>query len=38
MQSVGINFEDPAGIRDTYYIQTVHRRTAGTQKQPDGLT
>jgi len=35
---VGINFEVPAGIRDTYCLQTVHRRTAEPQKQPDGVT
>jgi len=38
MQSVGINFEVRAGIRETYGIQTVHRRTVGPQKQPDGVT
>jgi len=28
MQSVGINFEVPAGIRDTFYIQTVQYNVA----------
>jgi hypothetical protein len=38
MQSVGIKFEVRAGIRESYCIQTVRRRTAKPQKQPDGVT